>query len=88
MNLKLTAEMCAAVREPNGQLVTLEDGETHTRYVLLPLEVYQRSKAIFADDSFEVTDSYAAQSAVAGPAGWDDEEMKAYDNYDAHRPIP
>jgi hypothetical protein len=86
MSLKLTAEMSAAVREQNGHLVTVEDADTHQEFVLLPLEFYQRIKAVFADESFDVVDAYAAQSAVAGAAGWDDPEMDVYDNYDAHRP--
>lgn len=86
MNLKLTAEMSAAIRQRDGRLVTLEDGETHAQYVLVPLEVYQRGLPSLTDESLDVVETYAAQSAVAGAAGWDDPEMDVYDNYDAHRP--
>jgi hypothetical protein len=44
--------------------------------------------ALLVDDGFDVTDAYAAQSAAAGAAGWDDADMDAYDDYDAHRPQP
>ncbi len=33
----------------------------------------------------DVSDSYVAQSVVAGLAGWDDPEMDEYNNYDAHK---
>ena len=84
MTPKLTPEMREALLQKAGQPVTVEDDETHLRYVLLPLSVYLRVKAIFGDESFDITDSYAAQSAVAGAAGWDDPEMDVYDDYDSH----
>lgn len=61
---------------------------THKEYVLLAAELFDRVKSIFDDDQFGVIDSYAAQSAAAGGAGWDDPEMDVYDSYDAHRPQP
>jgi len=86
MSLKLTAEMSAAIRQRDGLHLMLEDGETHLQYVLVPLEVYQRVTSVLADESLSVVETYAAQSAVAGAAGWDDPEMDVYDNYDAYRP--
>ena len=88
MTPKLTVEMREALLQQPGQPVTVEDDQTHLHYVLLPLNVYQRVRSLFADDSFDVTDSYAAQSAVAGAAGWDDPEMEVYDRYDDHRKKP
>lgn len=87
MTPKLTPEMREALQNKAGQPVTVEDEQTHLHYVLLPLDVYERVQSIFADD-FDVTDSYAAQSKVAGASGWDDKEMDVYDDYDAHRPKP
>lgn len=84
MSLSLTEEMSAAVRQVGEQPVTLEDSQTHSRYVLLPLEVYERM--VLANEPWSVTDAYAAQSIVAGASGWDDLEMGVYDDYDAHRP--
>lgn len=88
MSPKLTAEMREALLQQPGQPVTVEDDQTHLRYVLLPLNVYERVRSIFADDSLDVTDTYAAQSAAAGEAGWDDPEMDVYDQYDVHRKTP
>jgi hypothetical protein len=88
MHPKLTAEMREALLQQPGRPVTVEDDETHLHYVLLPLSIYQRVSSIFADESFDATDTYAAQSAVAGSAGWDDPEMDVYDHYDANRRTP
>ncbi|MBI3862187.1 MAG: hypothetical protein HY290_09860 [Planctomycetia bacterium] len=88
MTPKLTSEMREALLQQPGQPVTVEDDQTHLHYVLLPLSVYQRVRLIFGDESFDVTDTYAAQSAVAGAAGWDDPEMDVYDQYDVHRKTP
>ena len=88
MSIKLTDEMREALRNGSEQPVTLEDGQTRRQYVLLPLEVFQRIQSVLSDDVFAVEDAYAAQSAVAGAAGWDDPEMDIYDHYDEHKPRP
>lgn len=77
--------MRIAIQHTAGQPVRVKDDQTHVEYVLLPLDLYERMRNLVVDDSFDVRDSYAAQSAVAGAAGWDDAEMDVYDNYDAHR---
>jgi hypothetical protein len=82
MTLKLTNEMRHALEQNPGQPVRLEDEQSHN--VLLPLATYERVESLFADDSFDVRDTYAAQSGAAGSTGWDDAEMEVYDNYDAH----
>src|SRR5258708_23449718 len=47
----------------------------------------QEMRSIFGDELFEVADTYAAQSAVAGAAGWGDPAMAGYDHPDSH-PLP
>jgi hypothetical protein len=84
MTPKLTPEMREALLEKTGQPVTVEDEQTQIRYVLLPLNVYQRVQSIFTDEHFDVAETYAAQSEVAGRAGWDDQAMDVYDDYDTH----
>ena len=88
MTPKLTAEMREALLQQPGKPLTVEDEQTHLHYVLLPLNLYQRVRSIFADESFDATDTYAAQSAAAGAAGWNDPEMDVYDRYDAQRTTP
>lgn len=85
MTPKLTDEMRQALQATSGRPVTVKDEQTRMEYVLMPLAIYRRLAALFGDDRFDVTDTYAAQSAAAGASGWDDPEMDVYDDYDAHR---
>lgn len=78
---KLTDEMRRALQAQSDSPITVEDGVTQDRYVLLPLSIYERLYSIWNDD-FDADDAAAAQSAVAGVAGWDDPEMDEYDEYD------
>lgn len=88
MTPKLTAEMRDALLQQPGQPLTVEDDQSHLHDVLAPLNFFRRVQSIFADESFDVTDTYGAQSAAAGAAGWDDPEMDVYDQYNAHRKTP
>lgn len=85
MTPKLTDEMRDELKRQAGQPVTIEDDLTHVRHVLLPFDVYERVRAVFDDDTFDIAETYATQCQVAGGAGWDDPEMKIYDNYDLNR---
>jgi hypothetical protein len=85
---KLTPEMREALLQTTGQPVTVEDDQTHLHYVLLPVDICRRVQLLFGDELFDVADTYAAQNAVAGAAGWDDPDMAVYDDYDSHRPKP
>lgn len=85
---KLTSEMREALLQRPGQPVTVEDDQTHMSYVLLPWAVYQKLRFVSADESFDVSGTYAAQSVAAGAAGWDDPEMDIYDEYDSNWQAP
>lgn len=85
MTPKLTDEMRSALNRQAGHPVTVEDEQTHMHYVLLPLDAYERMRALFDDSAFDIAETYTAQSRVAAAAGWDDPEMAVYDNYDLHR---
>ena len=54
-------------------------------YFLVAGDLYERFRALFNDEDFDIRETYAAQSKVAGKAGWDDPEMDAYDDYDSAR---
>lgn len=77
ISMKLPSELSDALRSENNRPVTVEDEETHRVYVLMPIDVYQRVQSVFVDE-FSISDTYAAQSAAAGAAGWDDPEMDIY----------
>ena len=53
MTPKLTDEMRTALSRQADRPVTVEDDQTHLQYVLLPLEIYERLRAIFDDSTFD-----------------------------------
>lgn len=88
MPAKLTDEQRDDLLQHGNQPVPVIDPDTQAVYFLVPGELFERLKSLFPGDAFDIRDTYAAQSAVAGAAGWDDPEMDAYDHYDAHKPQP
>jgi hypothetical protein len=62
------------------------DPRTNTTYVLLPLQRYEKIKALFEEDPMSDAEKRLQLAESARRAGWDDPEMDVYDNYDAHRP--
>lgn len=49
------------------------------------MEQFDRLNALLATDQFDISETYAAQSAALAAAGWDDPELDIYNDYDAHR---
>lgn len=85
MTPKLTDEMRTLLQQQPGQPVTVEDDQSHDRYVLLPLDTYQKIRALVGDEPFDVRETYEAQEQALSHV-WDDPELDAYNNYDAGSP--
>jgi hypothetical protein len=85
MGISISAEQRQAIAEHPGEPVELVDEISQARFFLLPAEQFERIRALLAVDSFDVRETYAAQSAALGAAGWDDTELDIYNDYDAHR---
>jgi hypothetical protein len=86
MMVQLTAEQRDELSRHGNRPVQVVDPVTCSVYFLVAGEMYERIKCLIDTEPFDITDAYAAQSAAAGAAGWDDPEMDIYDDYDAHRP--
>ncbi len=84
----LTSQQRDDLQQHGDKPMPVIDPVTHKVYVLLAGDIFERFKALLDDEPFDVRDTYAAQSATAGAAGWDDPAMDVYDNYDAHKPRP
>jgi hypothetical protein len=84
MSVTLSAEQRQAVAANPGEPVELIDEESQARYVLLPVEQFDRIKALLTTDEFDLRETYAAQSAALGAAGWDDPDLDIYNDYDSH----
>jgi hypothetical protein len=85
MSVSLSAEQRQVLADHPGELIELIDDVSHARFVLLPAEQFERIKALLTSNEFDVRETYAAQSAALGDAGWDDPELDIYNDYDANR---
>lgn len=88
MMTKLTSEQRGDLQQHGNKPVPVVDPETNAVYFLVPSDLFERLRNLFDDEPFDVRETYAAQSEVAGKAGWDDPEMDVYNDYDAHKPQP
>ncbi len=86
MNPELTPEQREAIKEHPGAPVYVVDSETQAKYVLLPADAYERIRALFDDEPFDVREAYPAIDEITGKAGWDDPAMDVYNNYDTDKP--
>ena len=86
MASQLTTEQRIDLQQHGNKPVQVVDPVTNAVYFLVAGDVFERFRALFDDEPFDVRETYAAQSAVAGKAGWDDPEMAVYDDYDANKP--
>lgn len=82
MSTQLTIDQRNDLQRHGNTPMPVIDPVTQQVYMLMSGDVYERVKALFGDESFDLRDTYAAQSAAAGAAGWDDPEMDVYDTYD------
>jgi hypothetical protein len=79
---KLPQELHEALARQQGkQLLQVEDPVTHTRYVLVPLEVYQQLQQAIDDDpraAYPLADEVFRED-------WDNPQMAEYDHYEDHK---
>jgi hypothetical protein len=86
---KLTDDLQQAIEECGGAPLYLVDARNN-RYVLLRAEQFEKYRAIFGDEAEpnETSAWYPLVEQSFLRAGWDDPEMDAYNDYDAHRDRP
>jgi hypothetical protein len=85
MSISLSDAQRQAMTERPGQPVEVIDEGSHARFVLVPVEHYERIQALLAAEEVDVRETYAAVSSAFAAAGWDDPELDIYNDYDAHR---
>jgi hypothetical protein len=81
MTTELSHEQRSELKRHADGPIEVVDPETKKVYVIIDGELYKRLKPLFADGAFDIRETYTAQSAAAGAAGWDDPEMDVYDDY-------
>lgn len=84
MNAKLNEELRQAIAQQPGQPLQVEDPVTHTRYVLIQLEAYERLQRAMDYDASDPDprDFYPAFAQAVK----DDLEMPGMENYDEDFP--
>lgn len=88
MPTNLTPEQRDALQQHGNRPVPVLDPVTNAVYFLVADDLFERLKFVLDAEPLDVSETYPAQSAAAGRAGWDDPEMDVYDDYDAHKPRP
>lgn len=88
MTTKLTIEQRNDIQQHGNKPVSVVDPETNAVYFLISSDLFHRLRPLFDDEPFDIRETYAAQSEVAGKCGWDDPEMDVYDDYDSNKPQP
>ncbi len=76
--MNLTTQQQQAIQK--GEAVRFTDAQTQLECVLVRADVYDRSRSTNSQ-SPDPAETYHAFGAVAGPAGWDDQEMDVYEQY-------
>lgn len=85
MTPQLTDEQRQALEETaESGPVTVIDSASGRKFVLLSAALYDRYRALFETEEFDIRETYAAQDAAADSA-WSHPDDAAYDNYDANR---
>ena len=80
--IELTAEQRLAL---NTDAPRVFDPLTHTTYVLVKEEVYERFEALLVPDRLTHSEQQAALYKAGLRAGWDDPEMDVYDREDSEQ---
>ena len=83
MTSVLSPEQRQALKQQSGDTpLRILDEATQSSYVLLRSADYERVRALFEEDPFDVTDLGPLIDEVAEKEGWGDPEMDAYNDLD------
>jgi hypothetical protein len=86
MTTKLPDDLRQAIEKLGGSPVHLVDAATNVHYVLMRADQYENLSALIADgEDFNPRELYPLAAQAAASAGWDDPDLDAYNDYDAHK---
>jgi len=86
MTTKLPDDLRQAIEKEGGSPVHLGDAATNVHYVLMRAEQYANLSAMFAEGvEIDGRELYPLMARSAASAGWDDPDLDAYNDYDAHK---
>ena len=82
----LPLELQDMVEHSGDSPVRVVDPRTQRVYVLVADEQFDRLRSLLDMNPLTIDQQRIALRHAGERAGWDDPEMDAYDNYDAHKP--
>ena len=86
MTTKLPDDLRQAIETNGGSPVHLVDAPTELHYVLMRADQYEILSGLLAQrEEFDARELYPLMAKSAASAGWDDPDMDAYNDYDAHK---
>jgi hypothetical protein len=86
MMTKLPDDLRQAIETEGGSPVHLVDGPTNVHYVLMRADQYEILSGLLAEgEEFDARELYPLMAKSAASAGWDDPDLDAYNDYDAHK---
>jgi hypothetical protein len=86
MTTKLPDDIRQAIEKEGGSPVHLVDAPTNVHFVLMRADHYEKLTALIAErEDFDARDLYPLMAKSAASAGWDDPDLDAYNDYDAHK---
>ncbi len=80
--IPITPELRQAIAQAGGAPVRLEDPETKTTYVLIPMEQYEAIVPLVLDGEPTLDEQRALLGRMGRSIGWDDPEMDVYNDLD------
>ena len=87
MPTTLTNEQRSDLQQHGNQPVQVVDPVTNAVYFIVAGDVFERFKAVFNDEPFDIRETYPAQNAALAKV-WDDPALDVYNDYDLHKPQP
>ena len=87
MPTTLTNEQRNDLQQHGNQPVQVVDPVTNAVYFIVAGDVFERFKAVFNDEPFDIRETYSAQNAALAKV-WDDPALDVYNDYDLHKPQP
>ncbi len=86
MTTQLPDDLRQAIEKEGDSPVHLVDSATNVHYVLMRAEQYENLSALVAEgEEFNARELYPVMAKSAAAAGWDDPDLDAYSDYDAHK---
>lgn len=76
---KLTDEQRSAVEQQGGRPIEVVDAATERTYYLISSDQFNQIRALLESEPFDVSQTYAAQSAALSSI-WNDPQLDAYND--------